>query len=342
MPQTHFEIISSLPARFDKARESGDLLFFPSTVHKHSEFGVELEIRLCPALQKKPQLPAPHFDTAVQLQPEKPDPFAPPYVPNLYLGELRDELEDAEYVILLNKYSVVPNHFLLVTKDYQSQTSPLRPGDLVQTYKLLIAAQRMGRSFFAFYNCGNLSGASQPHKHVQLIPLEDDGPPVEKLARATKVDYPDRPFALNELSYANHVRRFPPNLASATNEALESALADAFLALLDLVISTVRRDPDYPPGTPSFNVVLTLEHMHLIPRKKDNHTLSETGEPLSVNALGFAGMLLVKSEQELEAVKLEGVGKILRDVGLESVHDLLLNENAEGEWGGTERVQTDL
>lgn len=42
MPQTHFEIISSLPARFDKARESGDLLFFPSTVHKHSEFGVEV------------------------------------------------------------------------------------------------------------------------------------------------------------------------------------------------------------------------------------------------------------------------------------------------------------
>lgn len=104
----------------------------------------------------------------------------------------------------------------------------------------------------------------------------------------------------------------------------------------------MRRDPDYPPGTPSFNVVLTLEHMHLIPRKKDNHTLSETGEPLSVNALGFAGMLLVKSEQELEAVKSEGVGNILRDVGLESVHELLLNEDAEGEGAGTERVQSDL
>ena len=37
---------------------------------------------------------------------------------------------------------------------------------------------------------GDLSGASQPHKHVQLIPVEDDGPPVERLARAMKVDYP--------------------------------------------------------------------------------------------------------------------------------------------------------
>lgn len=62
--------------------------------------------------------------------------------------------------------------------------------------------------------------------------------------------------------------------------------------------------------------------MHLIPRRQEAYTLGETGERVSVNALGFAGLLLVKSEEELEAVKKEGVGKILRGVGLESVHDL--------------------
>ena len=37
---------------------------------------------------------------------------------------------------------------------------------------------------------GDLSGASQPHKHVQLLPLEDDadGPPIERLACATHVE----------------------------------------------------------------------------------------------------------------------------------------------------------
>jgi len=44
--------------------------------------------------------------------------------------------------------------------------------------------------------------------------------------------------------------------------------------------------------------------------------------PLSVNALAFSGMLVAKSEEELEGVKREGVGKILRSVGLESVHEL--------------------
>ena len=39
---------------------------------------------------------------------------------------------------------------------------------------------------------GDQSGASQPHKHVQLLPLENgsDGPPIERLARATTVDRP--------------------------------------------------------------------------------------------------------------------------------------------------------
>lgn len=69
--------------------------------------------------------------------------------------------------------------------------------------------------------------------------------------------------------------------------------------------------------------------MHLIPRKEENYTLSSTNEKVSVNALGFAGMLLVKCEEELEAVKQEGVGKVLRGVGLESVHEIQIEENPD-------------
>jgi sulfate adenylyltransferase (ADP) / ATP adenylyltransferase len=105
-------------------------------------------------------------------------------------------------------------------------------------------------------------------------------------------------------------------------DALEPLFARAFLLLLDLVISTIRHDPAYPPGPPSYNIILTLEHLYLIPRSAETHTLVKTGDELSINSLGFAGMLLVKSETELEAVKEEGVVKILRSVGLESVHDI--------------------
>ncbi|PBK58849.1 hypothetical protein ARMSODRAFT_946017 [Armillaria solidipes] len=320
------EIIAKIPSSFDNAVNSGDLLFFPSTIHKYPEGGVEYEIRLCPALQKKPQLPSPDFHTADSIpnnSDQRPDPFNPPYNPNLFVGYLRNEDQEEEYVVLMNKYSILRGHFLLVTKEFKSQSLPLVPDDLVQTYALLTAAYKARQNMFAFYNCGDLSGASQPHKHIQLITVEDDdGPPIEALARAVTLEAPDKPFSLTSLPYANHVYRFPQRLSSMPTDKIEQVLSAAFLSLLDLAISTIRHAPEYPVGKPSYNVIITLEHLHVIPRREENFVLQETGDNLSVNALGYAGMLLVKSERELEAVKSEGVGKILRGVGLESVHDL--------------------
>ncbi|TFK54507.1 ATP adenylyltransferase [Heliocybe sulcata] len=323
------EIVSRLKVKFEKAKEAGDLLFFPSTVQKHKEGEVEYEIRLCPALQHKPHLPTPHFDPRQKDLGKKPDPFEAPYVENLYIGEVEDEDNGKKYVALLNKYCVIPLHFLLASKMYESQASPLLPPDLVQTYLILLAAKKAGSPFFAFYNCGDRSGASQPHKHIQFLPLEDeDGPPVERLAKAAQLENPGRPFSLSSLPYANHVFRLPSMTASTPAEEIEEKLSQAFLSLLDLVVSTVRHSPDYPAGTPSYNVLLTLEHLHLIPRAEENYTLQETGDQLSINAVGFAGMPLVKSDEEMEAVKREGVGKILRGVGLESVHDMQVEGTA--------------
>ena len=36
------EIVAKLDSQFEKARESGDLLFFPSTVHKHTDVGIDV------------------------------------------------------------------------------------------------------------------------------------------------------------------------------------------------------------------------------------------------------------------------------------------------------------
>jgi ATP adenylyltransferase len=99
-------------------------------------------------------------------------------------------------------------------------------------------------------------------------------------------------------------------------EEIEFALGSIFMNLLDLVIATVRNDPDHPVGSPSFNVLLSLEHMHIIPRRQENHELKVTKDKMSINALGFAGMLLVKSDEELEAVKIENILDILAGVGV--------------------------
>ena len=140
----------------------------------------------------------------------------------------------------------------------------------------------------------------------------------------------ERPFSIDDLPYANHVRRLPAFLPTSPASDIEPHLSRAFLSLLDLAISTYRRDPT-PEGAQSngkpfksslsYNVIMTLDHMYVIPRKFETYTLKETGETLSINAMGFAGCLLVKSEREFEAVVQEGVGKILSDVGCNSIHD---------------------
>lgn len=128
----------------------------------------------------------------------------------------------------------------------------------------------------------------------------------------------DKPFSLS-VPYANFVLRLPSSTRDSGPSEISQILGLAFITLLDLVIDNIRRQPDYPPGKPSYNVLLTLDHLHLIPRRHENHKLEVTGEELPVNALGFAGMLLVKSDAELEAVRSEGVGKILRTVACEEV-----------------------
>ncbi|KAG2342474.1 hypothetical protein BDR05DRAFT_1060214 [Suillus weaverae] len=324
------DIISALSSRFEAAQSSGDLFFFPSEVSKHEEIGIEWEIRLCTALQKKPVVSPPSGEAGIapsqanQLDEtaKNSDPFAPPYVPNLHVGDLRDESSGAEYGVLLNKYSVVPHHFLLVTKEFMPQTSPLLPHDLVQTYLLLLAARKARKNYFAFYNCGSNSGASQNHKHIQFIEVEDEGPPIERLAKAANLEVSGKPFSLSSVPYANHVYRLPTLSNGASPEQLEQVLFLPFLSLLDLVISTVRHATDYPSGTPSYNVILTLEHMHLIPRRWETYTLGESGATLSVNSLGFAGMLMVKSESERQALEQEKIGTVLRGVGVESAHEL--------------------
>ncbi|KAF9263369.1 hypothetical protein L218DRAFT_1035124 [Marasmius fiardii PR-910] len=318
------EIIAKIPSQYEKALASGDLFFFPSSVSRHSESNIGYEIRLCPALQKKPQLP-PQFSSDIAAETPKNgskppfDPFSPPYNTGLFVGYLRDQGQDEEEY--LNKYCVVPEHFLLVTKDFRSQSSPPSPRDLVNAYALIVAARKKHKNITAFYNCGELSGASQAHKHLQLVEIEDDGPPIETIARQIRLETPDKPFSITRLPYANHVIRFPSHLSTSHPDLVEDTLTQSFVSLLDLAISSIRYESDYPKGKASYNVILTLEHMHIIPRRTDTYTLSSTGGTLNINSLGFAGMFLVKSDEELEAVKKEGLTKILRAVGVGNVHD---------------------
>ena len=68
---------------------------------------VQFEIRICPALQLKPTLPAPPVDAGNAVVAGQGnsgmvfDPFAPPYNTNLYVGELKADNSQEEFVVLV-------------------------------------------------------------------------------------------------------------------------------------------------------------------------------------------------------------------------------------------------
>ncbi|KAG9014184.1 bifunctional AP-4-A phosphorylase/ADP sulfurylase [Tulasnella sp. JGI-2019a] len=313
-------VISKLGETYDKGHASGELSFFSSTTSTHTEGGIEFEIRLCPSLANKDK-PCGTENPPPKPVEKKPDPFMPPYKEGLYVGEITED--DESYVVLLNKYSVVPHHFLLVTKDFKLQTSPLTPPELTAAYKLLIAAKRTGRSFLMFFNCGEASGSSQGHKHTQFLPLDDPtGPPIEKLARSKRLETDGKAFSISSLPYANHIMRLPDNLpTTASSEEITDVLAQAYIRLLDLTIETfMHQSASEHRGPTAYNVLMTLQHLHLIPRGQGECELSSGKGRLPVNALGFTGMLMVKSEAEGQALREETVLRVLSAVGLMDVN----------------------
>ena len=121
--------------------------------------------------------------TKVETSIKKFDPFNDP--PSELLVTELPETEPTHFVVL-NKFPVIANHFILATKAYKKQTDLLEQDDLQLTYACLSAWEessqvKPGQKLFAFFNSGEHSGASQPHRHLQFLPLEQmkEGAPTE-------------------------------------------------------------------------------------------------------------------------------------------------------------------
>lgn len=188
---TAAQLRKKVAKQYDQAINAGDAFYFPSQVRILTQpanpqaasgtpevlAGTKLEdrelktldidfvVRTVPSLLRKPT-PNAVKPAAGQPQQNKADPFAPPYVPNLLVSD-----QEAEGIILLNKFCVVPRHVLLVTKDYVPQSLPPPPELLTQAYRFIsgFRGDPAEEEMMGFFNCGWESGASQKHCHVQLI-----------------------------------------------------------------------------------------------------------------------------------------------------------------------------
>lgn len=146
---------------------------------------MQYQLRYCPALSKKPEWEKPiPSDTDTATVPAatktKIDPFLDP-PEALLIAEV--PAAKPSHLLVLNKYPVIPNHFILATKPYKDQRKLLEQDDLAATWACLREweadvghaepAPTTTKRLFAFFNSGKDSGASQPHRHIQFLPVDD-------------------------------------------------------------------------------------------------------------------------------------------------------------------------
>lgn len=315
----HLQVMIELPATFsddlrtkyDTALKDHHLVFNgDSAVHETIESKLEdadmtFHLTELKSLEKRPE------NGSIS-----DNPFAKPE-PELTL--LTDYGVNGEFKLVLNKFPVVPYHFMLITNDFVSQNTPLSPKELLATYKILQVLEEGGgdENWFAFYNCGPMSGASQPHKHIQFMSLPEGYTPfTELLARSSDPFIPDQtkePLQNSHLPFAHFLARLPLN----PRETTEEILAMTFVALLQRTLSVLRaHDAEHI----SYNFCATTKYMMLVPRSKSKH------DSLGVNSCGMMGLVLCKNEAVVTMVKLTGFENILKDVGYPNTSGKALDE----------------
>ncbi len=228
------------------------------------------------------------------------NPFLP-YDKNMFVTDISET-----HIALLNKFNVVEHHLLIVTRDFEDQEILLTLHD----FEALWACMSEYNSF-GFYNGGEEAGASQRHKHLQMVPLPlaPEGPsiPIEPLLKQAHFDdklgtIPGLPFRhVFAILKENNVD-FPYGIAKKTLSLYSSMLER-------LGLETPRTDILTRQSTP-YCLLLTRQWMLLVPRSR------EFFDSISINSLGFAGALLVRDKEQLDLLKKKGPLSVLKSVAL--------------------------
>lgn len=174
------------------------------------------------------------------------------------------------HTLLLNKYPICPGHLLLITNAEQPQSGWLSPQDWQAAAALLERQEGL-----LFFNSGPVAGASQTHRHLQLLPRLPGQP-----------CFPWEPW----ISQADGV--YPWRLRKTSLLKRDGGLAITMDRLYGQQLASLglgsAKEHSQPQG--AYNLLITGDWFITIPRQREEH------QGVSINALGFAGMVLVTEQ----------------------------------------------
>ncbi len=245
--------------------------------------GVRFLVRALPSLSDKPRQTDPG--------PAPANPFLPPE-PALTLGDWAPN-----HRMVLNKFNVLDHHLLIVTRQFEHQEQLLKQGDFAALAAALGEIDGLG-----FYNGGQEAGASQTHKHLQLVPLAGEHLPLEPWFEQGEGDQ------LAALPFRHAFRRLPAGTWRQPDQTADLLLSLYLEMLAQVAIVALVRDGELWQGAP-YNLLLRRHWMLLVPRRRESFA------GVSVNALGFAGSLFVPCPAALEQISRLGPFRLLTEVG---------------------------
>lgn len=270
---TRSELLPRLQRACAEALERGALGPIDTESERITDSGIEFVVRTISNLARKEAASQPGHDG---------DPFAPPYEPALHLGDV-----PPDHVALLNKFPVIENHLLVVTRGFRDQTAPLESADFEALLRVLAQFDAV-----AFYNSGPEAGASQAHCHLQFVPRVQVPPLEHEVSAGRSLPFPYAAAAFDSAWLDD------PFVGS-------HRLHDCYRNLLREI---GRADPAQGTRGGPYNLLVTREQVWAVPRKQEWYG------PINVNALGYAGLLLAANAEQAELIRKDGPMSVIAAV----------------------------
>ena len=193
--------------------------------------------------------------------------------------------------LILNKYPVQKGHILLITNTWRPQDGWLDINDWIA-----IQMVNEDTSGLWFFNSSPIAGASQPHRHFQLL-RRDHG----------EIICPREKWFLDLENNNDQDSKLKKNAVVSKFNFLDNSI-NIYNLYLELSKKIGLGNPidDEKPRFPH-NILITNNWIAIIKRKYDHV------HGFSVNGLGFAGYLLVTEKSNINYLKKYGPEKLLEN-----------------------------
>ncbi|KAF1320410.1 5',5'''-p-1,p-4-tetraphosphate phosphorylase, partial [Globisporangium splendens] len=279
-----------------------------------AENGIRYVLFQAQTANQKPVASAPAATATESPAPEKKpfhDPFAKEHLEqDLFITQLH-----GTHNLVLNKFNVVDEHVVLPTIEFEEQETPLSKADFRAMWTAMGSLDA-----FAFFNCGYESGASQPHKHMQLISYPSmksytnlDMPPLLQFIHdRLQTEASDGTVHLRELPFFHFLHRI-----DLPADIDDQVAADQLHAIYATVLQQLNAK-EYPGQEAmstttagrfvAYNLLLTKSFLFVIPRK------TQRFNGIEVNAIGFIGSFFVRNDEQRAFFQTQGPMELLRQV----------------------------